>query len=121
MVFVFIVVATPCFVTGWGVSNITWVRKPSRRGGTRIKRVEHFKKKLQVLGIKILERKECDKKYKKFRRTQMGLDHLCAGAKALNKSPCNVRGYSLITSHNSGNFQTLSSPPECLNAPHLIP
>ena len=91
MVFVFIVVATPCFVTGWGVSNITWVRKPI------IKRIKHYKQKLQVLGIKILDRKECDSKLMKFKKNNMSLDQLCAGSNAQNKSPCNVSGCSLIT------------------------
>ena len=88
--FLLISVATSCFVTGWGVSNITFVRKPSSKRGTRITRVVHFKKKLQNLGIKILDQKECGKKLKEFSIIKMGPDHLCAGAQALNKSPCSV-------------------------------
>ena len=91
MVFVFIVVATPCFVTGWVVSNITWVRQPI------VKRVLHYQPKLQVLGITILDRKNCDTTLGKFKKNNMGLDYLCAGSNALNKSPCNVSGCLLNT------------------------
>ena len=94
---VLFLVTTPCFVTGWGVSNITWVRKQSIRRGTLIKRVKQYKRILQVLDIEILNRKECDKKLKKFKKNNMGMDNLCAGSKALNKSPCNVSGCSFIT------------------------
>ena len=62
-----------------------------------IKRIKHYKQKLQVLGIKILDRKECDRKLMKFKKNNMSLDQLCAGSNAQNKSPCNVSGCSLIT------------------------
>ena len=74
-------VGTPCFVTGWGVSNITMVKKAIR--------VQHYKNKLQVLALNIVERGECSKAFGKYKK-KVGQDNLCAGSKALNKSPCTV-------------------------------
>ena len=52
-------------------------------------KVELFKDQLQVLALSILNRKECEKAFRKTVK-KMGPDHLCAGSTVLNKSPCNV-------------------------------
>ena len=76
-----ILVGTTCLVTGWGVSNITMVKKAIR--------VPHYKNKLQVLSLNIVERGECEKAFKEYKK-KVGQDNLCVGSKALNKSPCTV-------------------------------
>ena len=83
----FTLVGTPCFVTGWGVSDFLWVSKAIAKG--RKNKVKVYQDKLQVLAFGIVNRRECEKAFMNTVR-KMGPDHICAGSNVLRKSPCIV-------------------------------